>query len=380
MSPIHLNQARHRGSVLLATLFFIILLAVGAGAVFELTVTSYKLSKRNEVRAEARAVAESELEYLYFKIKDDVIQHGGGNSAASTPSRLTSIADNSTTPTTIRTVFSASQRASGWIVRRSVSVESLPDSSITWPITGILPNSTKTGRFVYLVAKIEIRPPASSPLANSLIVRVGRHAYSSTSSIFQYNVFAQGDLEFAPGGNTVIEGDIAANGSVFMASQGASSSLTLKAQIRFLANGYFNSDDAGDTIYRKIGTLNTSTNTVTTVSNANTGLNAPISASGAALVSGSTQLETMNESENLLGGLDAAALATAYGINDATYSGTGTNSNLNYTGLFGSITADPNLDATNYASQLATAQNQVYRSLLAPPPSARCGAGWLTGG
>ena len=388
MPSIITTLVRRRGSVLLSTMFFIILLVVAVGAIFDLVVTNYKIAKRNEIRAQARAVAESELEYLFYRIKDDVISNGGGISAVSTPDRLylAGIADNATNgtnPSTPRTPFSASHQADnngdGWIVYRSVSIESLPDASITWPVTGFLPGSTtKVGRFVFLVAKVEVCPPASNPLYGKLAVCIGRHAYSSTSSIFQYNVFAQGDLEFAPGGNTVIEGDIAANGNIYMASQGAGSSLTIKAQVRFMNGGTFNAyTDTTTTpptvtsdIYRKIGTYNTATGGNTTLSNANTNLNAPIGVTGSVLGGGSAQLETMSAAENLLGGLDAAATAAQYGINDSSYSLTGSNTNAAYTGLFGNITADPNLATATFASQLAAAQNQVNRSLLAPPPSA----------
>ena len=47
------------GSILLSTLSFIILLAVAAASILELTMNSYKLTMRNEMRAQARSVAES---------------------------------------------------------------------------------------------------------------------------------------------------------------------------------------------------------------------------------------------------------------------------------------------------------------------------------
>ncbi len=357
-----MKLTQQRGSVLLTTLFFILLLTVSAWVVLDMALNSYKLSQRNDVRAKARAVAESELEYLFYQVKNMIVANSVNPDDI--PAQLGptgyNVADNGTDPSTNHTAFLGVQQSDNWIVRRSVTVEQ-------GPLTATIPNTTKTGTFTYLLIKIEVLPPTTSPYAGSVSVGIGRHIYSSTSPIFQYNIFSQGDLEFLPGGNTVIEGDIAANGSMYMAAQNSSSaSLTIGGQVRYLSSGYFNSNSAGNTIYRREGTYNTAVSTVdapviTTAANANMGLKAPMSADGVtALATGSTQLETMSAPENLLGGLDAVAIAKQYSVTSAP----------TYSGLFGAISADPTSAPTAYASQLAASENLVYRSMIAPPPSA----------
>ena len=105
---------RERGSVLLITLTFIIILTIAAVSVLDLSSNAYQLSMRNQLRAEGRAVAESELEYLLYQFKSTVV---AGNSAANAPSLLTTICDNATVPTTDRDPFLQIHHDQGWRVQ-----------------------------------------------------------------------------------------------------------------------------------------------------------------------------------------------------------------------------------------------------------------------
>jgi hypothetical protein len=315
-----------RGSVLITTLTFLMIIIVSVAGVFQLAMNSYKLSQRNDLRARARSVAESELEFLYYNFESLIV---GGASATNVPSSLSTYCDVGSTPATNHSPFAQlqQQQNDGWIVRRSIEFEQT--------ITGTIPGTTKTGTISYLTARIDVLPGAASAFANSVAVRVGRRFNNSTTSIFQYSIFFQGDLELAPSGITTITGDIAANGSIYM---GASSggTLTINNQMRHLAGYYFNTDSTGNATYRKPGTWNAATNSI--VTDDTTSLSAPLFGTSQA-----SQSETMTSPENLLGGLDAAAIATSR--ND----------------LFG---------ATDTTANQAIAENNVYRSLIAPPPSA----------
>jgi len=145
------------------------------------------------------------------------------------------------------------------------------------------------------------------------VVRLGRRFSTFNTPIFQYGVFYEGDLELAPGANMRIEGDVSANGSIYMAST-STGTLTLTQKVRYLPPGVFNEDGSGNVTYRKPGTPVGAT------------LSAPLFAT-----SQSSQVETLTESENLQGGVDAAEL----------------------------VTRRPDLFPT---------ENDVYRSLIAPPP------------
>ena len=295
------------GSILLSTLSFIILLAVAAASILELTMNSYKLTMRNEMRAQARSVAESELESVYFQWMTQIM---AAIPAADTPAILSPIADIGEVPTTIQPAYLATHRNQGWVVRRAISYNSVYDY-----FDGVIPGTTKQGKVTYVTVRIEVLPNASSFFRNELAVRVGRRFASSNTSIFQYGVFYQGDLEMAPGNDVTITGDVAANGSIYMASS-AGYHLTLNKQVRYLSGGYFNQDSLGNTVLRKPNT--------------------PV---GGALVppvfgtSQATQLAVLNEPENLLGGVDASEM----------------------------VIRRPDLFPT---------ENDVYRAAILPPPAA----------
>lgn len=99
-------------------------------------------------------------------------------------------------------------------------------------------------------------------------------------------------MELQPAGTIEIKGDIAANGSIYAAANGATSSLTFDGKIRYLATGYFDKDSTGATVLRKPGTP---------VSGGT--LLPPLFAIGQ-----TQQVEALSAPENLLGGVDAVEL------------------------------------------------------------------------
>ena len=283
-----MNIKSRRGSILLSTLSFIILLAVAAASILELTMNSYKLTMRNEMRVQARSVAESELESVYFQWVSLIMT---GVPAAQSPAALSAVCDVDPNPmTTAFSAYLAAHRTQGWVVHRGISYNSAYDF-----FDGIIPSTTKHGQVTYITVKIEVLPNPSSPFRNELAVRVGRRFATSTSTIFQYGVFYQGDLEMAPGNNVVIDGDVAANGSIYMAAS-AGRTLTLNKQVRYLTGDYFNQDSLGNTVLRKPGTP---------VGGA---LVAPIFGTSQA-----SQLEVLSQPENLLGGVDASLEVALHG-------------------------------------------------------------------
>ena len=303
---------RERGGVLLATLFFVTCLSASAAAILGLSLYSYRLALRNEVRAQAKAVAETEMDWIYYQFMNLIL--GGtdpwdtvGTLAAQLPADTG--ADGSTViPTTNQTSFLQAHQTAGWIVRRSVVRNQM--------IAGQIPGTQKRGTIYYIDVRVEVLPPPSSSFAGSVSERVGRYFACSRTSIFQYSIFFQGDLEIAPGANMTVNGDIAANGSIYMGTRSSQGALiTLNNQVRYLADHYFNQDSSGNTIYYKPGTLSPS----------------PPDVAPHFGTSQLSQLETMPTSENLLGGVDAEALA-------------------------------------NQRPDLFSSVNDVYRSLIAPSP------------
>ena len=199
------RRFRSTRGIILPTLLFICVLVLLAAGAFDLSLQSFKYSHRNDVRARARTVAESELEYIYFNFEDLLIT-GKAKVAEDIPESLKSICDTDLTTKSQRKPFALMHRGldaldpdrtapkEDWIVIRAITVS---QSSIE----GIIPDSNgKQGSFSYLNARITVTPGPSSPLYNKISLTFGRRFSYATASIFQYNVFSQGDLEFNPGG------------------------------------------------------------------------------------------------------------------------------------------------------------------------------------
>lgn len=312
-----------RGSVTLITLTFIIILATAGGFVLERAATNYRLTMRNQLRAEARAIGESEMEYIYYKFKQLVLS---GNAPDAAPNLATDTWENSSAPSTAFSPFYSGHRNAGWTVKRGLVLDRAP-------VTGRIPGTTKVGTYTYLIARVEVIPPATHPFRDIDTVRIGRRFINSNTSIFQYSVFFQGNLELNPGTDTVINGDIIANGSIYMGPM-SGRTLTINNKVRYLADQYFNQTSGGVTTYSN-----------PTAPAPPVTLVAPTFATSQA-----AQVETLGEQENLLGGIDATA--TAQGRPD----------------LFGP--AGNTNPATWTAGQLAAAENNVYRSIVVPPPNA----------
>jgi hypothetical protein len=319
-----MKHKRESGGVLLATLVFVIILSTAASSILALSLYSHRLSLRNDLRAQARAVAETEMDWIFYHFMD-LILNGASPGYTSSPNATTLLAANlpcdtgaaATTvlPTTNRSPYLLAHQTDGWIVRRSVVYNQHKE--------GIVASTGKRGAIDYIDVRVEVLPPPSSPFAGSFSVRIGRYFSCAVTSIFQNAIFFQGDLEMAPGGNMTITGDISANGSIYMGAgpipgsgpPPVNGTLTINNQVTYLQGYYFNQDSTGATVYRKPGTPGTTT------------LSPPVFGTSEA-----SQVHQMTSQQNLLGGIDASAVATAR------------------PDLFPSV-------------------NDVYRSLIAPPPA-----------
>ena len=330
--------------MLIIVMNFLIILTTVAVTVLELSRTSYRISMQNKMQNTARAVAEAEMEYLYFRFKSQVL---AGTSAQGVPEAFVpttglNLSDNSATPTTAFTPFLQAFSNEGWTIRRSLIVDRYLQNER-------LPGTTKEGSFTYLIARVSAIPPVSSPFywaeppspsnptGTVRTFSIGRRFTNSSAPIFQYSIFFQGDLEFNPGGaiTTTISGDVVANGSIYMGPQ-SGGTIMINGKVRYLSTGFFNTNAVGTVTYSN---PNAPTPPITLV--------APTWAT-----SEDSQLETLEEPENLLGGIDVTVTAIARG-ND----------------LFGPEIGRDN-PAVWTAAELATAENNVYRSLIVPPPSA----------
>lgn len=309
-----MNRKLERGGVLLATLFFVTVLSASAAAVLGLSLYSYRLALRNDARAQAKAVAETEMDWIYYQFMNLIL---GGTDPWDTAGILATTlpadtgADHTTViPTTNQIPFLKDHQTAGWIVRRSVVRNRFAQ--------GEIPGTQDRGTIYYIDVRIEVLPPPSNSFAGSLTVHTGRYFQCSRTSVFQFAIFFQGDLEMAPGKDMTVNGDISANGSIYMGTWngGNHATITLNNQVRYLKDDYFN-------------TL--SDRTTTTYREPNTPDNPHLSVDPVFGTSEATQVVPMDKPENLLGGVNAEAL----------------------------VASRPDLFPT---------VNDVYRSLIAPSP------------
>jgi len=304
MHSVQKRQGSSRGSVFITSIIMVAVLAIAAASVLSLVMSGNRNSMRNEMRMRARTVAESELEAIFFRFKLTV--QVDGTFPSDIPSKLSGMLDTTTIPTTVRDCFLDSHRDEGWKVKRSLVFE---DASY-----GQIPGTRKSGWVSYVVGRVEVIPPDGIAYGGANI-RVGRRFSLSTASVIQYGIFYENDLEFNPGSDVEVQGDISSNKSIYMGST-ATGNMIIGAMVRYPKDQFCNKLADGTVTYRKPGTpLSGGSDT------------APIWAAGGE----ADQTEQMDSPENLIGGLDAKEV----------------------------MKRRPDLFAT---------ENDVYRAVIVPPP------------
>lgn len=315
-----MKNSNKTGSLPVALLFALALLGVVL-SVLSLSQTSFKLTMRNEYRAQARAVAESELEHLFYLFKEQI---DTGRKAPEVPSALATLGvlDLASEPATPRDAYLTLHRNDGWVVRRSMTLGS--------SFSGIDSNGDR-GDITYADVRVEVEAPPNSPWFNAkqrgiAPIRFGRQFSAAVSTVFQHSVFYQGDLEIAPGNATEFD-SILVNGSVYIGA-GAGGSVLLKSTIKYPKSCGFNTNSGPDGVFGSPDDINV----YSTYRKPNTPVGSTLTAPDFEF-SRDQQLMPMDEQSNFLGGANALAVQQA----------------------------NPSLFPTI---------NDVYRSVIVPPPSA----------
>ena len=310
------------GSILITTLILCTALAMIGAGVFSLSQLSYKFTARNEVRSIEQTVAEAEMEHLYFEFIHEFLRVG--TKVSDIPTALSSGCDVGTAndaafiPSTNKEPYLSAHRAD-WEVRRSVVYEGQS--------YGALSGSTNTGYSDFLIFRVEIIPKSTGKYGGftDVVTKLGRHVYATNSTIFQNVMFYQGDLELNPATDMLITGNIACNGSIYMGTS-KSGGHTITATGTIAYKTYFNSDIDGNTIYNEYsGTGSSST------------YNPPVDANTVNINSSSSCVSKLSEKQSFLGGLDADEI----------------------------ISLNPDLFSSSDPTEN---ENNVYRSLILPPP------------
>ncbi|HEU5078181.1 MAG TPA: hypothetical protein VFT72_03170 [Opitutaceae bacterium] len=314
------------GSALVTTIILSALMAALAAAAIVLSLNSYRTSKRNEGRNKAKAIAEGELEAIFTNFRSQLIKNTSVEDMGTAVPALW----DSGMPTTVRNAFAYSNQHApegAWQVRRGVTYTAGDH------IYGSIPGTNKTGHLYYVTARVEVIPPASYTNFGVPEVHEGRRMVCAVTSILQNGLFYQGDLEMLTGTDFDIRGDITVNGSVYLAvansiqtfdadgnEQTSASNYHLNLFAKLRATGFFNQDAAGNSTLLKPDVHQTLVSPTTR-------LDPPTF-----VTSQATQYEHMDAPEDFLGGIEAAA-------------------------------------ALDQRPDLFTSVDDVYRAVVAPPPT-----------
>jgi hypothetical protein len=322
-----------RGSALLAAMIVIVVLTFAAAGILSYSLTTYRNSVRQAMLDQGKEIADSEMEYMYYSWKGWLLKKYGSSTVAT---HMSGLLGSGLAPQAA--AFNAPANTQGWTVSRAIS---FGDSGTGIPgttdggATGIIPGTNSIGRNYYF--NVETSATVNLPLLGSVTYKAGRHFVYSSTSLFQYAVFYQGNLEMAAGGNMTIGGPISTNASAYLGAKAPSSgpafTLTLTDSIYYFQDYNGAADPAsGEVDYL----LPTSTALNDPVYNPNPQAAAPSDQTGQRAL----QVNHLTNQSSFIGGVDVAA-----DVSNPDYAAAYTNT---ATGV-----VDP---------------NEIYRAVIAPPP------------
>jgi hypothetical protein len=336
----------------------IVILSFAAAGVLSYSLTSYRNSVRQEILDQAKEVADSEMQYLYYTWKEDILTKvalpgvsidtwmqnnpGGGTPTAAAAAALNYNISENLTPF----VGIAQQlfwQGGQWTISRTVQFQNknVPGSTSTdGSAVGIM-NDTggQVGKIYYYMAKT--RATFTSPVLGTVEFHSGRNFQFSSASLFQYALFYQGNLELAAGGNLTIGGPVSTNSGAYVGS--SAGTLTLTNNV-FYFQSYNGAPDptSGETgRYEASGTQNIINNQGQPASLADPVFNPNPQAAAPAnqIAQRQQQVIPLVQQQSFVGGVDVQNAINNY-----------PNAYLN-----------PNTNVTD--------PNEVYRAVIAPPPS-----------
>lgn len=323
-----MNSSRFRlrsrqGSALLGVLVLVGILAILLGSVLRFSTNTNTNSARQAHIERAKLVAESEMEYLFYRWIAEVNRR---TASFDVPTHLISDGVCGTNPSDELTPFSSEIASDGWHITRSIDFYAIPGTTDGSAI-GRRQDSSNIGRNYYFTARV--KSSRDDPLFGAIEYKAGRRFIRTETSILQNSIFYQGDLEIASGSDMIINGPISTNGSAYIGAQ-SGKKVVIMNKLRYFdkfngdtnkMNGTQMRKDTGSTL--NAPTFDPDPNDAYTPDQTD---------------ARSNQVERLAAMENFVGGVDPTEAITKY-----------PNAYRNRSG-------DPDV-------------NEVYRSIIAPPPT-----------
>jgi hypothetical protein len=298
------------------------LLSIAAGGVLSYSLTTYRNSVRQATLDQAREISDSEMENLYYQWKSLLLNK---TAVAKVQGKLTWLT-SSTTP-----FLSSLDVAGGWSVYRSISFNNLGTSDGS--AQGLDATGTQVAKNYYYTA--ETSATINLPLMGSVTYYSGRHFTYSSTSLFQFAVFYQGNLEMAAGGNMTIGGPVTTNASAYLGAGANGGVNPFQLILTDKVNYFQNYNGAPDPLSGETNELEGTTALVDPIYNPNPESGStPDQTTQRAL-----QVNKLASQYSFVGGVDVAA-----DLANPAYQAA-------YTDLQGVV--DP---------------NEIYRAVIAPPP------------
>ena len=313
-----------RGSALLAAMIVITILSFAAAGILSYSLTTYRNSVRQATIDQAKELSDSEMENLYFEWKTEILAKVPiANVELTMPvgpaSNAASLQGN--------TFPFLTGVPSTWSVTRTLHWNQVLNTS-DGSATGIMPGTVnEIGKNFYFTAKTAAT--VTSPLFGTITYHSGRHFVYSSTSLFQFAVFYEGNLELAPGSNMLIQGPVATNASAYLGTV-SGVTLTLASSVYYFQNY----EGASDPLSGETDSI-TSTGLNDPIYNPN-----PLSAPPAQAPQRANQVQKLSSQASFIGDVNVGA-----DVLNPSYAQAYTNPNTGQ--------VDP---------------NEIYRAVIAPPP------------
>jgi type II secretory pathway pseudopilin PulG len=319
-----------RGSALLASMIVVTILSFAAAGILSYSMNTYRNSIRQAALDQAREIADGEMEVLYYQWKDQLISKVA---VSNVQAHLTTAGQNYLTNSTpfsskIQNLYPTGSPQ--WTVTRSIAYNYITGTS-DGSAQGLDSTGTQVAKNYYYTAQTSAS--INLPLVGQVTFHAGRHFTYSSTSLFQFAVFYQGNLEMAAGGNLTIGGPVTTNASAYLgagANGGNPFQLTLTDKVNYFQDYNGKPDPlSGETLL-----LEGTTALVDPIYNPNPQGAEPDQPTQRAL-----QVNKLAAQYSFVGGVDVAA-----DLANSTYQQA-------YQNLQGTV--DP---------------NEIYRAVIAPPP------------